>query len=105
MTPSQESFLLGALHIETVLAGAYFTTGRRYRRATALELSAKGYLSEQWAYRVDGDGFMIHPERYGPAWQLTAKGRKKARILLARENRALQRRFAEFAATPAEETK
>lgn len=50
-------------------------TSRTIRLSTVRRLVARGLATEIRAVRVDGDGFLLEPERYGRAFKLTDAGR------------------------------
>lgn len=81
---SEWNALDSALHMEKVI-GAAHSPGRQNRLATWRRLDRRGLVTEIWCPKVDGDGFLIEPERYGIAFQLTDEGRRLALLVKAQQ--------------------
>lgn len=71
---SEIEFLQEVLHLE-VCGFAGMSTGRRFRKRTAEDLVADGYLEPKMMVVSDGDGFTIEPERWRKGYMLTDKAR------------------------------
>lgn len=83
-----------ALHLWRVLDRASICTGRSLRRDTCLELERRGYLSEVDCVVVDGDGFLVEPERWRKGFRLTWRGMVTASRIEAVERVAFKARWA-----------
>lgn len=73
--------LIYAAHTANVLDGAFAAPGGQHPRAVFRKLEAKGLVTEEWAAKVDGDGWLITPERWGTCFKLTEPGRRLAALL------------------------
>lgn len=72
---SQEEFLKELLWLKKNDFVGMFS-GRRYRKKTAKQLEAKGYLEQKMLVVADGDGFTKEPERWRIGWVLTNSGQR-----------------------------
>ena len=57
------------------------STGRQFRKRTAMALKEKGLVESKVSVMVDGDGFAREPERHRWAYFLTGKGRAYLRSI------------------------
>lgn len=69
----EQEALVEALHQWECLQCSLFS-GRKHRRSTLQKLAELNLVVKHPAVRVDGDGFILYPERYGHAWMLTVHG-------------------------------